>query len=228
MVSRRRVAAMAWPPPPRRRREPPRHRRASRRVSQAKVPGTPHRAPKSNSSRNQSATPPKAANSTFGGSEKSSGSSKNRSIASPRPGPQPASRAAPGSSWRTSPELQAVTAVSSDDARFRKQVSGTSKASAPFMRKRILMGLLGGGCAAAAFTRGGCGASLGSAAACRLCRGAPAGRPAAISAPRLRIMRPSENCEARGFAAFRCAWGLGSVPGRRLGPGPYDSSEKLS
>ena len=64
------------------------------------------------------------------------------------------------------------------------------------------MGLLGGGCAAAAFTRGGCGASLGSAAACRLCRGAPAGRPAAISAPRLRIMRPSENCEARGFAAF--------------------------
>ena len=89
------------------------------------------------------------------------------------------------------------------------------------------MGLLGGGCAAAAFTRGGCGASLGSAAACRLCRGAPAGRPAAISARPLRIMRPSENCEARGFAAFRCAWGLGSVPGRRRGPGPYDSSGKI-
>ena len=173
MVSRRRVAAMAWPPPPSRRREPPRHRRAT--VNASKVPGTQHRAPKSNSSRNQSATPPNAANSTFGGNEKSSGSSKNRSIASPRPGPQPASLAAPGSSWRTSPELQAVTAVSSDDARFRKQVSGTSKASAPFMRKRILMGLLGGGCAAAAFTRAGCGGAQGSGAAFRAVWGAPAG-----------------------------------------------------
>ena len=37
-------------------------------------------------------------------------------------------------------------------------------------------------------------------------------------------MRPSENCEAGGFAAFRCIWGLGGAPrtrGRsRLGRGP--------
>ena len=50
----------------------------------------------------------------------------------------PAKRAAAGSSCLTEPLLQAVTAVNRDEARFLKQVSGTSKASAPSITKRMV------------------------------------------------------------------------------------------